>query len=126
MIFKSLHMPFIRTLKNTRKHSNKTHRKFLRQNKWSKFYQSREWNNLRQSQLIRQPLCERCLSNDKVTPATTVHHKNVFGSCPDEQQQWYWFLNSDNLMSLCNQCHNHIHATNERGYVYHWPFDTET
>ena len=103
-------MPFIRTLKNTRKHSNKTHRKFLRQNKWSKFYQSREWNNLRQSKLMQQPLCEECLMRDKITIATAVHHRIPFSRGVDEQQQWELFLDFDNLESICNECHRRIHS----------------
>lgn len=103
-------MPKIRLLNNTRKHHARTHNKFLRQNKWSKFYQSRAWSDLRQAKLMQQPLCERCLEHDKIIPATTVHHRVRFGQFTDEQKQWYWFLNADNLVSLCNDCHNKIHA----------------
>ena len=115
-------MPRINTL---RRQHNTYQLPYRNTNKWRKYYGSKAWINLRRNKLMQQPLCERCLTNDKITTATQVHHVNVYGSCPTEQERWYWFLKQDNLMSLCNECHKYIHATNERGYVYHWPFDDD-
>lgn len=114
-------MPRINTLKKTKKYHANKHPKF-KSNKWQKFYGNKAWHNLRESKLIKQPLCERCLEHDIIRPATDVHHKCVYGDCPTEEEQWYWFLNQDNLISLCKQCHQHIHNTNERGWIEHWPF----
>jgi 5-methylcytosine-specific restriction protein A len=116
-------MPRIQLLNQSNKQHNRTHKQFTHSNKWSRFYQSRAWNDLRMTQLMTQPLCERCLQHDKVTPATQCHHRCVFGDAPTEELQWYWFLKPDNIVSLCNNCHTHIHMTNERGWIYHWPFD---
>ena len=78
-----------------------------------------------QTKLYEQPLCERCLELGKVTPAHSVHHVCVFGSCPTEEERWYWFLNYNNLISVCQECHNEIHNKHLRGYVYYWPFSYE-
>ena len=72
-------MPRINTIKNTKKYSAHKNHKF-RDNKWQKYYGTKEWHNLRQTKLYEQPLCERCLLHDRVRPATECHHKKVFGS----------------------------------------------
>ena len=117
-------MPRINTIKKTNKYHAYKHPKF-RDNKWQKYYGTKEWHNLRQTKLYEQPLCERCLALGKVTPAHSVHHMCVFGSCPTEEERWYWFLNYNNLISVCQECHNEIHNKHLRGYVYYWPFSYE-
>ena len=117
--------PRINTLKKSKKYRNTTNSKFKKSNKWRKFYGSKVWRDLRDAKLLEQPLCERCLEHDKVRPAETVHHRCVFGSCPTEEEQWYWFLNYDNLVSLCKHCHNEIHNNHVRGYIYYYPFPWE-
>ena len=112
-------MPRIRMLSKSPKHRNKTNPKF-KSNKWQKFYGNKAWHNLRESKLIEQPLCERCLSLGRITPATCVHHKKVYGDAMSEEQ-WYLFLNYDNLISLCDGCHKYVHATNELGWIEHNP-----
>ena len=117
-------MPRLNTIKKTKKYSAHKHPKF-RDNKWQKYYGTKEWHNLRQTKLYEQPLCERCLLHDRVRPATEVHHQKVFGSFPTEEERWYWFLNYNNLISVCQECHNEIHNKHLRGYVYYWPFSYE-
>lgn len=38
-------------------------------------YKTARWERVRCEQLSRQPLCERCLSQEIVELATVVHHK---------------------------------------------------
>lgn len=102
-------MPRINTLRKSKKYRAQTNNKFKRSNKWAKFYGSKMWRDLRAQKLQEQPLCERCLMHDIVRPATEVHHIKVFGTFPTETEQWYWFLQPNNLMSLCHQCHQYIH-----------------
>jgi hypothetical protein len=40
-------------------------------------YFTRQWRSLRKRQLQQQPLCERCASRGRLTPADTVHHKRA-------------------------------------------------
>lgn len=41
---------------------------------WSHLYNDRKWRALRASQLRKQPLCERCLEQGKVTAASVCDH----------------------------------------------------
>lgn len=100
-------MPRINTLKNQHNHIHTQYKH--KGNKWQKFYGTRAWRDLRDTKLMNQPLCERCLEHDKITPATTAHHRKVFGDFIDDNDKWYWFLNYDNLVSLCDKCHKEIH-----------------
>lgn len=109
-------MPFIRKLSHSPKHHAHKHQKFS-DNKWQKYYGTKEWHNLRQTKLYDQPLCERCLAYDRVRPATEVHHHRVFGSFPTEEERWYWFLNYDNLISLCHECHQYIHQHGDSEFI---------
>lgn len=62
------------------------------------------WNKLSVRVRQEQPLCECCLINGIVTPATEVHHKVSIEEAP-------WLrLERSNLMSLCNGCHKAIHS----------------
>ncbi len=69
-----------------------------------KVYESDRWKRLRLIKLSDQPLCELCLKDDKVTPATQVHH--VIPISDDSNNSDY---DIDNLMSLCAACHQKIH-----------------
>ena len=109
-------MPRINTIKKTKKYYAYKNPKF-RDNKWQKYYGTKEWHNLRQTKLYEQPLCERCLLHDRVRPATEVHHQKVFGSFPTEEERWYWFLNYDNLISLCHECHQYIHQHGDAEFI---------
>ena len=111
-------MPRINLLRKSRKYKTN----WKRPNKWAKFYGSKAWKQLRAQKLHDQPLCERCLEHERITPATTVHHRCVFGSCPTDEERWEWFLRPDNLVSLCARCHAIIHETNAMGYIYYYPF----
>ena len=72
-----------------------------------KFYKSKKWKTKRQSILRRDEyLCRECKRYGKTTPATTVHHILPLEQRPDLK------LNSQNLISLCNECHNQMHDRN--------------
>lgn len=72
-----------------------------------KFYKSKKWKKKRQSILKRDEyLCRECKRYGKTTQATTVHHILPLEQRPDLK------LNSINLISLCNECHNQMHDRN--------------
>lgn len=73
-----------------------------------KIYQSAKWKALRLAKLAEQPLCERCLSNGKVTAAIDVHHKDSFLNYEGSQRLAKAY-DSDNLMSVCKECHSYLH-----------------
>lgn len=93
------------------KHYKKT--TYERDSKYNKFYKSREWEVLRQVAIVRDKgLCQDCLNNNKIVPFYTVHHIIPI------KVDWSKRLNTDNLICLCESCHQIRHklSNNGRGY----------
>lgn len=63
-------------------------------NLWSDMYLSPKWKALRSAKLRDCPICEICGME-----ATEVHHKIPHNG------NWGLFLDYDNLMSICHECH---------------------
>ena len=105
-------MPTINTLPKKPKTSsrNETEMRELRQ----KTYSNTAWRKLRETYLIEHPLCEDCLAEGKVTPATDVHHiKSPFRK---GDVNWILLLDYNNLASLCKEHHGARHAA-EQGHI---------
>lgn len=73
------------------------------------YYHTSTWRRLRLAKLLEQPLCERCLEMGRTTLATDVHHNDEFQKYMDEETRWAVFKDYDNLVSLCEKCHQEIH-----------------
>lgn len=74
-------------------------REFSRQ-----FYHSKEWQQVRQSILMRDHyLCVKCGK-----PAEEVHH--IIHLTPENINDKMISSGADNLISLCGLCHKHIHG----------------
>lgn len=70
-----------------------------------RFYKSREWLECREFVLKRDHyLCQQCLKEDRLTKADMVHHKEELKDSPEKS------LDMNNLISLCNRCHNKEHS----------------
>ena len=111
-------MPFInkppKTIKkkwdNNRKR-NRTEKEKLR----VKLYNNKKWKKLRLGYLISHPLCEKCLEQNKVTPATDVHHINSpFDDGLTEEERIGRLMDVNNLMALCKECHGRLHYLKEK------------
>lgn len=61
-----------------------------------------DWQKIRMMYLRRNPICEECLKGNKVTPAVLVHHKIRIVDGGSR-------LDTNNLQSLCESCHNQKH-----------------
>ncbi|MCG7217370.1 HNH endonuclease [Paenibacillus mucilaginosus] len=89
-------------------HQQQTVRQYDRQvrdPKFVAFYKSSAWLSTRQAALIRDNhLCQHCLQQQRLTPADMVHH------IQEVREAWELRLVADNLISLCDACHNRIHA----------------
>lgn len=72
-------------------------------------YNTARWRELRRLKLQRDPLCENCLKKDTVKPADDIHHIVSFMSTNDPVQRRFLAFDFDNLMSLCDECHQEIH-----------------
>lgn len=102
-------LPTIKLLRDVKHRPRSNTRQTHRDSKWQPFYQSKTWRLLRASWLMDHPLCERCLSQNCVTPAEEVHHIQPFSWAPTTDEQWRLFKDESNLMSLCSKCHHDIH-----------------
>ena len=70
----------------------------------AEFYQSKIWKRKRESILRRDGYqCRRCKRYGRQRPATTVHHIKHFDEFPELA------LDNENLISLCESCHNYYH-----------------
>ena len=80
-----------------------------------RIYNSKEWKIVRDAQLNRQPLCERCLDKGLIVSARCVHHIIPIETATDWSYMCELAYRQSNLMSLCYQCHSDIHkALNSR------------
>lgn len=68
------------------------------------FYKSMKWRRKRETVLRRDEYqCRDCIRYGKTTAAKTVHHVYPIEQYPEHG------LNSANLISLCNKCHEGMH-----------------
>lgn len=63
----------------------------------------RTWQKVRAFKTNRDPLCEICLKRGLTVPLDVVHHIQPIETHPRLR------LVMENLMSLCNACHETIH-----------------
>lgn len=71
---------------------------------------SSKWRKLRNSYLIKHPLCERCLLEHRSTLAVAVHHiEPLENHCDNRDEMERLAYDVGNLMSVCNTCHGLIH-----------------
>jgi 5-methylcytosine-specific restriction enzyme A len=90
--------------KMTNFYQSKLYDKYKRNNVAKKFYNSASWRKCRELVLLRDNyLCQECLRNGQVITADMVHHIKSFEDHPELA------LDSDNLVSICNPCHNKEH-----------------
>lgn len=70
-------------------------------------YKTARWQRKRAAQLQEQPLCERCLAQGLIVPATVANHK-----IPHRGDiVLFW---EGELESTCDPCHNSVIQTEER------------
>jgi len=83
------------------------------------FYSSRQWKLCRQAyKKSVGGLCEECYKKGIVRYADEVHHiKKLTDSNVNDPEV---ALNFDNLMALCEECHDKKHRKNKRYKVDEW------
>ncbi|WP_116316054.1 HNH endonuclease [Bacillus subtilis] len=91
--------------KTQQQEETKHYNKHSRNKTITSFYKSTDWKRTRQLALIRDNyLCQHCLKDHCFTPADMVHH------IVEVKEDWAKRLDLDNLVSLCNACHNKVHG----------------
>lgn len=98
--------------------SDKTLASYIRQliaeDSIEKFYQTKEWTELRQEVLEECFYeCQECLPRGRYTRADCVHHVNEVRVRPDLALSKFYIDKEGNrhrqLVPLCNACHNKVH-----------------
>ena len=82
----------------------------------AKRYRSRRWRLLRQTKVLINPFCERCLAKGIYNSAYIVHHKEYVTDLNYMDDNV--FFNIDNLESLCLDCHNKEHFGTDEEYFF--------
>lgn len=86
---------------------NRYTRKTPQNKRYTDFYWSPEWRNLRKTKIQLNPLCENCLRNNEYSKGQVVHHiveiKDIMNG------GWEKRADLDNLETLCHACHNRHH-----------------
>ena len=67
-------------------------------------YSTVRWAKVRAIKLGRQPMCERCLEEGRLTQGEIVHH--IVEVSQDKSKA----LDIDNLQTLCRKCHAITHG----------------
>ena len=76
------------------------------------FYKSTGWKIVRKKALARDNyLCQDCLKMGYTVPAQTVHHIIPI------KEQWTLRLIVENMVSLCESCHQQRHRKLNEGYA---------
>ncbi|KEH91576.1 HNH endonuclease (plasmid) [Clostridium botulinum C/D str. BKT12695] len=91
---------------------SKKYDNLVRDKKSRNFYHSRSWIITRNRIKNRDNgLCLVCLKSKTITPMDTVHHIEELSNT------WSKRLDSNNLISVCNSCHNSIHAKYKKSKI---------
>lgn len=72
-------------------------------------YNSARWRAMRLAKLRDNPLCEMCEREGRTTLADDVHHIQSFMSTDDPYGRRALAFDYDNLMSVCDRCHQRLH-----------------
>jgi|SRR5450631_2415255 hypothetical protein len=76
---------------------------------WAALYKTRRWERRSRLNLkMHKYLCQECLKNGKVEPATLSHHLNEWKPSSSELDFWY-----GPLTAVCRDCHFKIHGFNQ-------------
>ena len=86
------------------KHKQKTKR-----DRYSKYYGSKQWHDLRNRYYSIHPICEVCERQGLIRPADHIHHKKRFLSGINETAKWRLLLNPTNLLAVCERHHKYAH-----------------
>jgi 5-methylcytosine-specific restriction protein A len=74
---------------------------------WHAWYSKEPWLSIRRQQLAKEPLCRICKEHDRDKLANTVDHITA------HKGRLELFIDTDNLRSLCKQCHDRVTALTE-------------
>lgn len=77
---------------------------------YNRLIQAKQWKILRKRKLTVDPLCEDCLHNGLIEPATEVHHVFPVENATSGTEMARLMYDYNNLRSLCHDCHQLEHV----------------
>lgn len=80
-------------------------------------YNTALWKKMRLAHLMEHPLCEICLLEGKTTLGEHVHHIHSFMDANDRNERDKLAFDSNNLMTVCVNCHERLHNGELKGCV---------
>lgn len=69
-----------------------------------------QWVRLRRAKLTAFPLCERCMEEGRLAPATEVHHIRPVEEGLTLREKEQLMFDPHNLRALCHECHVKTHT----------------
>ena len=97
------------TIKITSKR-NKAYNSSLRNKEQEKVYHTKQWDIAKRQVALRDnSLCRLCFSNRSWTASQLVHH------IVEVEEDSTLIYSADNLISLCESCHQQVHAEYRNG-----------
>ena len=97
---------------NTNKDRHKNYKVRRKDKEEQAFYSSKGWQIVRTNVIARDlGLCKVCLSKNRIRVADVVHH------IIELKESRELGLRTSNLLSLCNSCHQEIHAKYRKGII---------
>lgn len=73
-------------------------------------YSTARWRNLVKVKKMMNPLCERCLSQNRTTETQEIHHVIPLKTCNGDLNYLLQLaFDMTNLQSLCCSCHEIVH-----------------
>lgn len=80
----------------------------LKQKNRMSYYSKPSWKKLAYYKRVQSPLCELCQVEDKITGGEEVHHLIKWNDQIPSLKETV-LLAENNLITVCNQCHQNIH-----------------
>jgi len=75
-----------------------------------KLIHTTEWLQLRRNTITKHPLCEQCIADGYITPATEVHHITPVECAVTYREKTRLMYDPSNLRALCHKCHVKVHT----------------
>lgn len=69
-----------------------------------------KWLRLRRDVLTLHPICQRCETEGRITPATEVHHIRPVEEAFTKTERVQRMYDPHNVRALCHECHVKTHT----------------
>lgn len=77
---------------------------------YQKLINTTKWLRLRRDILTKQPICQRCQAEGRLTAATEVHHVRPVEEAVTLAEKRQRMYDPTNLRALCHDCHVRTHT----------------